>query len=102
MQADTYVPIHTIVDFVEQYVDFVEQYVDKTDWMETEATHEGSDQLRITFRFRDTLPRQFVVISADRFKTLDRVKLYEIVSSPMMGKTLEGPWYTRIWRFLLK
>ena len=70
-------------------------------WTHKDLTFRDDYSADFVVRFGNATPRRFLLVSKDAFATLDKIAVYETTESPAMGKSLDGPWYRRLWARLV-
>lgn len=89
-----YIDIHAICEHFDRVVD-------PQGWTKKTFTERDPYSFEVEVTFADGDPRKWVLVSGDRFATLDKVKVYETLFSPKMSMTISAPWYRRFWRRLV-
>ncbi len=86
---------------IHEICEHFDRFVGPLGWTAKRLTERDAYSFEVEVEFADGEPRKWVLVSEDRFATLDKVKVYEVLASPKMGRTLDGPWYQRFWQRLV-
>ena len=86
---------------IHEICEHFDRFVGPLGWTKKTLTERDAYSFDVEVEFADGDPRKWVLVSEDRFATLDNVKVYEVLASPKMCMTLDGPWYRRFWRRLV-
>ncbi len=78
-----------------------ERVVDPQGWTKKTLTQRDDYSFEVEVEYAEGDPRRWVLVSGDRFATLDKVKVYELLASPKMSVKAHGPWICRFWQRLV-
>jgi len=78
-----------------------ESVVNPQGWTKKSLTQRDDYSFEVEVEYAEGDPRKWALVSGDRFATLDKVKVYELLASPKMSVELNGPWICRFWKRLV-